>query len=136
MAGIRGYARDRRWVAIHEAGHVLAARHFGADAWGVIWPVEGRWTGCTEIPTVDIMPADQRRVIGLAGSAALIAWLGAPPGLFFSMNVGMSASDWALVGLVPVAVLRESLVSTLAMLARERPALVAASRQIIVESRR
>lgn len=101
----------------------------------MIWPVDGRWTGCTDIPTVDTMPADQRRVIGLAGGAALITWLGVPADRFLSMNVGMSATDWRLVGLAPVAVLRESLAFTLTMLARERPTLLAAARKIVVESR-
>ena len=139
MAGSKAAARDRRWTAIHEAGHVIAAQHFGAEAFGMIWFEDGHWRGAADIPTIDAMPADQRRAIGLAGAAALVLWLGIPADRFFSMNVGMSVSDWKLVGLVTgrsnIAVLREALAFTLAMLARERPALIAMSRQIIVESR-
>lgn len=101
----------------------------------MIWPEGDRWTGCAEIPTLDGMPADQRRVIGLAGGAALMVWLGIPAESFFSLNVGVSVSDWKFIGRAPGAVLRESLAFTLAMLARERKALLGASRQIIVESR-
>lgn len=131
----RAAARDRRWVAIHEAGHVIAAQHFGVDAFATIWSVGDRWTGGADIPTIDAMPADQRRVIGLAGGAALMVWLSIPADRFFSMNVGVSASDWKLIGCVPIATLSDALASTIAMLARERKALLETSRQIIVESR-
>lgn len=130
-------ALGRRWIAVHEAGHVIAAQQFGAKATGRIWFKGGCWRGLANIPDVDEMPADQRRIIGLAGAAALMVWLGLAPDRFFSVNVGMSASDWKLVGVVTgrsnVAVIRESLISTMAMFDRE--ALQAVSRRIIVESR-
>lgn len=139
MAGIRAYTRDRRWIAVHEAGHVIAARQFGADAFGMIWSVGDHWEGGTDIPTIDAMPADQRRVIGLAGAAALMLWLGIPAERFFSMNVGMSVSDWKLIGLVTgrsnVAVLRDALAFALALLGRERMALLTTARALIIGSR-
>jgi hypothetical protein len=104
---VRRAAFHRRFLAVHEAGHVIAAQHFGAPGFGMIWQDAEHWDGCAIIPTVNALPGDQRRV--------------------------------KLIGLVTgrsnIAVLREALAFTLAMLARERPALIAMSRQIISESR-
>jgi|tagenome__1003787_1003787.scaffolds.fasta_scaffold20939244_4 hypothetical protein len=139
MDGVRAAAFDRRVVAVHEGGHVIAAQHFGAEAFGMIWFEGGCWRGSADIPGVDEMPPDQRRVIGVAGAAALMTWLNIPAEAFFSNRLGVSASDWKLIGVVPgrsnIVVLRESLAFTLDLLKRERPALIAMSRQIISESK-
>jgi hypothetical protein len=100
---------------------------------GKIWFESGHWRGAADIPDVDAFPTDQRRVIGLAGAAGLMVWLGIPADRFFDMNVGVSTSDWKLVGVVPVAVTRQALVAAMEMLDRE--ILRALSRRMIVESR-
>jgi hypothetical protein len=139
MVDIRVAALNRRLVAVHEGGHVIAAQHFGTEAFGMIWPEGDYWEGVAVIPAVDAMPADQRRVIGIAGAAATMLWLDIPADRFFSERLGLSARDWELIGVVPgrsnIEMLRESLAFTLDLLKRERPALIALSRQIISESR-
>jgi hypothetical protein len=139
MVATRAAARDRRWVAVHEAGHVIAARHFGAEGFGMIWREGDRWKGCADIPTIDAMPADQRRVIGLAGAAALMTWLGIPADRFFSINVGVSTNDWELIGCAAGRPDRRThsaaLGETLTLLAHERKALLTTAGQLIVESR-
>jgi hypothetical protein len=89
------------------------------------------------------MPADARRVIGLAGVAAQMLWFEIPAHLFFWSTGFMSKSDWRLVGQVKgrparrstAIFLMDDLVVTLALLARKRRALLATAREMIVESR-
>jgi hypothetical protein len=130
-------ALNRRLVAVHEGGHVIAAQHFGAEAFGMIWPEGDYWEGVAAIPTANALPTDQRRVIGIAGAAATMLWLGIPADRFFSDRLGLSAMDWELIGAdrCDIRGVRESLAFTLDLLKRERPALIALSRQIIAESR-
>jgi hypothetical protein len=130
-------------MAIHEAGHTIVARHYGAQCSGRIWPEGDNWRGFANIPTLNKMPADARRAIGLAGVAAQMLWYEIPAHLFFWSTGFMSKSDWRLIGQVKgrparpstAIFLMDDLVVTLALLARKRRALLATARELIVESR-
>lgn len=134
---MRAYALNRRLVAVHEAGHVIIAHHFGVEGFGMIWREREYWDGASFIPTVWDLPADQRRIVGIAGAAATLLWLKIPAHQFFSTKLA-SRSDWELISRVRGrngAMIREAVDSALAMLDLERKALLAMARQIIIESR-
>ncbi len=144
-ADIRAAAYNRRDIAIHEAGHIVAARHFEMDAFGKIWPVENsqanEWAGIALAPGVEKLPHYARRMIGLAGAAAVVIMRRFPVDKQFAMvKIRLSPADWKMIGMVSGQrsnqdVIREALNDTFAILARERRALIAMSRQIIVDSR-
>jgi hypothetical protein len=78
--------------AYHEAGHVLVARHFGQRANARVWRKRnGHWTGFAFVPDVHRGPADQRRMIALAGAA------GQSRGRGWTLEPGfISKADWDL----------------------------------------
>jgi hypothetical protein len=105
-------ARDRRLSAIHEAAHVVIARHVGmpAAAWIYRWPTddpmrEKTWGGKTILGGKPSRP--QRAMISVAGAVAEYVW---DSELDFLRDEGelvwwepeiMSDTDWRLAGCAP-----------------------------------
>lgn len=109
----RVQARDRRRAAIHEASHLVIARHFKVPGIGAaIWPtgtIDPRcsvtWTGQFSIPRGAWNRLSGRRaaMIGVAGALAEEVWLERTTGErlgyledFFSEPDVMSPTDWNL----------------------------------------
>lgn len=109
----RTCARERRFMAIHEAGHLVVGQHFGR-CHGRPRPVariyrnedrgsQGRtWYGQTEIYDIDLMDPIQQRMIACAGTAATCLWdkreLHAS---YWKDPSFMSPTDWELAECVP-----------------------------------
>lgn len=152
VTDVRMFVRHRRILAIHEAGHVIAARIYGIDSSARIWPAapsngaptagmeRALWAGVARMPpSFDKLPRDARRIIGLAGAAAVMLHLKMPPDVT-SLVKFMSKPDWKLTGVVPgryafYDALRPTLAFTMSYLNRRRPELLALARELIVESR-
>lgn len=100
-------ARDRRHAAIHEAGHVVMARHVGIECRGcsiVPSPPDddlGKlWTGKTHFVS---KPDDNAmRMIAVAGAVAEAVWKGEQfePDDWYEPEQ-MSESDWSWAGSEP-----------------------------------
>jgi hypothetical protein len=136
----RRLALNRRLSAIHEAGHVVTAHSYDVESFGIIWPDGDCWDGCAIMPGVWDLPAARRRVVGIAGCAANMMWLGIPVDQFFTMPIQpVSDTDWKLIGRVAgrdnMTVLSEALALAIAKLERDWTNLLAVTRQIIAESR-
>ena len=95
-------ARERRLSAVHEAGHLVIARHLGvaaASAWIApnenAGPEEKTWLGQMRVIG---LPARRlsRRMIGVAGHVAVWAWMRADARDYFPD--GLSDSDWRITG--------------------------------------
>ena len=98
-------ARERRTSAIHEAGHLVIAAHFGlypVSAWIVqnepADPDERTWIGRVQFTSLDQLAPLERRMIGVAGSVAEWLWTG---GWIEDYYPEMSESDWRLAGYEP-----------------------------------
>lgn len=110
----RQLAYDRRCLALHEAGHITAARHRGVEAEGKIWsrhagdPFSGKtWAGETTFTAPrHLFTPDTRRQIAVAGALAEFhdekwfdpldrgTWEEEPEKI-------MSLPDWDYAGYVP-----------------------------------
>jgi hypothetical protein len=104
-------ARDRRRAAMHEAAHVIVARHLGFCAWAHLEPArvsdpfcEKLWTGKARIARLD-RPPTQRDfgMIAVAGAIAEAYWQGdtfedITEGYFWEDADIMSDTDWACAG--------------------------------------
>lgn len=94
-------ARDRRKAAVHEAGHMVIARHFGAQAEGWLFrnedarvSEENTWVGRMEFWGAALKPL-QLRMIACAGTVAEFCWMGEdvwPE--YWDDPDAMSATDW------------------------------------------
>jgi hypothetical protein len=107
--GRRKEARDRRDAAVHEAGHVVVARHVGVTVVSAyIYPVPDAlddylnrtmWNGDTVLARFDNASPEQLAKIAVAGAIATLSWRGKPIELWkFQMK---SFSDWAMCGCQP-----------------------------------
>jgi hypothetical protein len=136
----RIFVQHRRLCAIHEAGHIIAARSFGIDAKGMIWARRKTWSGLVKLPQRDELPDEAWRVIGLAGAVANMLWLEIPVKRFFwDLPQFMSRADWRLVttkaGPRKVATYAGDVAKAARLLERERPALLSLARVFIRESK-
>jgi hypothetical protein len=119
MNPARTQAQDRRMSAIHEAGHVVMARHLRrAVGFAFIAPTLGvepedqflsTWHGKAGLADPFGTTASQRRRIGVAGAVAELVWRERrDPDAFYDLgNVAeetlsdpysMSPSDWQIAG--------------------------------------
>jgi hypothetical protein len=107
--GRRKEARDRRDAAVHEAGHVVVARHVGVTVVrAYIYPVPDAlddylnrtmWNGDTVLARFDNASPEQLAKIAVAGAIATLSWRGKPIELWkFQMK---SFGDWAMCGCQP-----------------------------------
>jgi hypothetical protein len=110
-AGSRVSARDRRRAAVHEAGHVVVARHLGVRILQAeirkIEPqdsTEKEWVGSVQCLTEGVV-ASKRKVLAVAGLVAEACWDG---GMFselydaLELSPGdMSQADWDHSGCLP-----------------------------------
>jgi hypothetical protein len=102
-------ARDRRMAAIHEAGHMVAARRRRVEAYAIIWPNDTgdpfikTWLGRAAFGRgVDRASDGTHRFIGVAGAVAEFCWLEARNGDEADIDCVwtwedpevMSPSDW------------------------------------------
>jgi hypothetical protein len=109
-------ARDRRHAAIHEAGHLVVARHLGRrlgcpepDALIIrndtaLLPEERTWHGQINLYNIERLNGLERRMIGFAGAAATCLWNGEDLDLEFWSDPdfgGMSITDWQLAQCEP-----------------------------------
>jgi hypothetical protein len=111
LARSRVSARDRRRAAVHEAGHVVVARHLGIVTLQAeirkIEPqdfTEKQWVGSVQCMTRGVV-ASKCRVVAVAGLVAEACWDG---GIFYELYDAlefspedMSQSDWDLSGCPP-----------------------------------
>jgi hypothetical protein len=144
----RIFARDRRSVAAHEAGHVVVARILNLEimsAW--IAPnggddTERTWVGRVQIANVRSADDLARRMVGCAGAVAELCWRGefVDPDYWTELQM-MSPSDWHLSDCEPGVQddLFENAIQEVAhLLVRDGPGwkmLIAESRRLIVSSR-
>ena len=146
---MRVLARDRRLAAVHEAGHVVVAAHFGlhrakarirrADA-----PMpDGRaWTGRVQIHDLDVLSSLERRMLGCAGAAAELCWQHEDlhPDYWIDAD-HMSESDWRLAGCPlgePDDICVEAIEELQHLLSEDGPLwsdLLRQARQLMVEAR-
>lgn len=76
LSNARIQATDRRRAAIHEAGHIVIAHHYGVEAWGEITksvapgPHETTWSGCARIHQEAYLPAEGWFDVSVAGALA------------------------------------------------------------------
>jgi len=109
VSATRVLARDRRLAAVHQAGHVVVAAHFGlkpararirrVDA---PMPDQRVWTGRIQFSGLDILSPLERRTLGCAGVAAELVWRREDLHPDHWIEAGhMSASDWRLSGCEP-----------------------------------
>jgi hypothetical protein len=78
---VRALACERRCAAVHEAGHIVVANHFGASAaYGFIAPRtnaapdERTWGGRATYYGIDRLPREALHAIAVAGVVAEAAW--------------------------------------------------------------
>jgi hypothetical protein len=101
-------ARDRRHAAVHEAGHVVVARHLGIMTVQVeirkIEPqdfTDKEWVGSVQCLTEGVV-ASKRKVVAVAGLVAEACWDGEKfDDLYDALELNpeeMSQSDWDLSG--------------------------------------
>ena len=101
-------ARERRRVAVHEAGHVVMARLFGLTLLrALIAPDEGSWHGSVQVaPVGQLHPRAVARMVGVAGKAAELCWTDRHYDVLDEdwWHPGtLSESDWAQTGCLPGA---------------------------------
>jgi hypothetical protein len=107
-------ARDRRNAAIHEAGHVVMARHVGVHVeWAEIWPNdhadegEKAWIGRCRFHRPRPVSQARMAMIAVAGTIAEHVWdddcdfLRAESEWPWEEESIMSPSDWLLAGVDP-----------------------------------
>lgn len=94
-------ALDRRNAAVHEGGHIIAARYARRDdlPFGKIWrdldpPAE--WVGHSLIMAKTLSLRDQR-LIGVAGAVAEIIWEGRGAPVLDNIHERLSDSDRELI---------------------------------------
>jgi hypothetical protein len=108
----RAYARDRRRVAIHEAGHFVAARLIGiTSARAQIFPVHtDSWqTNKTWVVNMQIALEDRQRLnrrtcrlLAVAGSVAELCWDREYVDVYYwEVPDRMSETDWLMAGCLP-----------------------------------
>ena len=110
---IRTIARHRRLAAVHEAGHIVIARHSGVHVHRArIWPVDvddldsqWAWSGQVQTIGLDRAPAEVRCMIGVAGAVAEMSWHGeeidTSDGWALGDALGLSSSDWSIADCDP-----------------------------------
>jgi hypothetical protein len=91
-------ARDRRLVAVHEAGHQLVADYLGVPMGGAYIrraaaPEPGELSWCGHVSLYGSAPAEKLCLVAVAGAVAEAAWSGDEPDLAM-----MSESDWEMAG--------------------------------------
>ena len=107
----RALARDRRRIAIHEAGHYVIARHLGlGHVFAVIWqgepanPARNVWRDLCGQPRVGHhrRPVEDGMMLGCAGLVAELAWREMTKGGalrrvadYLREPNSMSCSDWS-----------------------------------------
>lgn len=108
----RALARDRRRIAVHEAGHYVIARHLGlGHVFAVIWqgedaphPARDVWRGMCRHIRVDrhARPIEDGMMLGCAGLVAELAWREMTKGGalrrvadYLREPDSMSRSDWS-----------------------------------------
>jgi hypothetical protein len=93
----RAQARDRRHAAVHEASHIIVARHFGCEVTSAerSWAGRMQWTGFNRISI------QARRMIGVAGAVADHLWFGGWIEDFLRDASSMSASDYEVADYRP-----------------------------------
>ena len=149
VGAMRTIARDRRLAAVHEAGHVVVAAHFGlhsARAW--IRPADapmpdGRaWIGRVQFRGLDVLSSLERRMLGCAGAAAELCWRREDihPDYWIEAD-RMSDSDWRLADCPlgePDDMCIEAIEELQCLLSEDGPLwsdLLRQARQLIVEAR-
>ena len=145
----RVLARDRRLAAVHEAGHLVVAAHFGLKrAKARIRRAEapmpdGRaWTGRVQFAGLDVLSSLERRMLGCAGAAAELCWQHEDihPDYWIEAD-RMSESDWRLAGCLlgePDDLCIEAIEELQYLLSEDGPLwgdLLRQARQLIVEAR-
>ena len=145
----RVMARDRRLAAVHEAGHVVVAAHFGlhpahARLWRADSPMpDGRaWIGRVQFRGLDVLSSLERRMLGCAGAAAELCWQreDVHPDCWIEAD-RMSESDWRLAGCPlgePDDMCIEAIEELQCLLSEDGPLwsdLLRQARQLIVEAR-
>jgi len=145
----RVMAQDRRLAAVHEAGHVVVAAHFGLSAarariWRADAPMpDGRaWIGRVQFRGLDVLSSLERRMLGCAGAAAELCWQHEDihPDYWIEAD-RMSESDWRLAGCElgePDDVCIEAIEELQHLLAEDGPLwsdLLRQARQLMVEAR-
>ena len=108
--------RDRRLAAIHEAGHVVIARHLGAWVTQAYiarhrpaHQFEKTWTGECGVVWIEhkVSPAHDAMIVAVAGAVAEHIWMGDGDFLRedgewpWEEEAIMSQSDWRLAGVEP-----------------------------------
>ena len=106
-------ARERRRVAVHEAGHVVMARLFGLTLLrALIAPDEGSWHGSVQVaPVGQLHPRAVARLVGVAGKAAELCWTDRHYDVLDEdwWHPGtLSESDWAQTDACPALRIRPS----------------------------
>ena len=142
-------ARDRRLAAVHEAGHVVVAAHFGlpparARIWRADAPMpDGRaWIGRIRFRGLDGLSSLERRMLGCAGAAAELCWQHEDihPDHWIEAD-HMSEADWRLAGCAlgePDDICIEAIEELQHLLSEDGPLwsdLLRQARQLIVEAR-
>jgi hypothetical protein len=142
-------ARDRRLAAVHEAGHVVVAAHFG------LYPARARisrakspmpdqraWIGRVQFAGLDLLSSLERRMLGCAGAAAELCWQHEDIHLDYWIEADrMSESDWRLAGCPlgePDDMCIEALEELQYLLSEDGPLwsdLLRQARQLIVDAR-
>jgi len=145
----RVVARDRRLAAVHEAGHVVVAAHFGlpparARISRVVAPAPDQraWTGRVQCRGLDVLSSLERRMLGCAGAAAELSWQrdDIHPDHWIAAD-HMSEADWRLAGCDPGEpddLCVEAIAELQDLLAEDGPLwsdLLRQARRLIVEAR-
>jgi len=102
-------AMDRRLAAIHEAGHVIVAMHFGLlSGYAWITPNEARsdeirfWIGSARFPGAICLNEMERPMLACAGAVAEACWKrGCVDSIYWGEPDFMSPPDWRLAGCQP-----------------------------------
>ena len=135
----RAEARDRRLVAMHEAGHVVIADYLGVPRGDpyirrVANPEPGELTWCGFTPYSAYVDAEALRMVAVAGCIAEAVWTGAAS---FGPEA-MSESDWEMAGGAPSKKLLEAAEEVRDALCRTGPLwpdLLREARRLIEEAR-
>jgi hypothetical protein len=103
--GNRKHARDRRHIAIHEAGHFVMARWAGVRCTGAwmspSYSIDGggSFVGLTGFhhDQMQRLSHYRRMMIGVAGAMAEVIW-NDQNGFAQEEHLGISGNDWATIG--------------------------------------